>query len=83
MIANSLINCVCCLFKLEFTICQMQSWTTKFREKKKPSEAKFNEKIMRESRLRQQKGKTQQQTEQTCQINSAASQITVRNSVAG
>ena len=62
MIANSLINCVCCLFKLEFTICQMQSWTTKFREKKKPSEAKFNEKIMRESRLRQQKGKTQQQT---------------------
>ena len=52
MIANSLINCVCCLFKLEFTICQMQSWTTKFREKKKPSEAKFNEKIMRESRLR-------------------------------
>ena len=30
----------------------MQSWTTKFREKKKPSEAKFNEKIMRESRLR-------------------------------
>ena len=42
----------------------MQSWTTKSREKKKPSEATFNEKIMRESRLRQQKGKTEQQTEQ-------------------
>lgn len=52
----------------------MQSYkTTKFKEKKKPSEGKFNEKIMRESRLRQQKGKTQQQTEQKCQINSASS----------
>ena len=68
MIANWWINCVL-FIQLEFTICQMQSWTTKSREKKKPSETTFNEKIIRESRLRQQKGKTKQQTEQKCQIN--------------
>ena len=31
------ISCLCCLFKLEFTVSQMQSSTTNFRKKKKTS----------------------------------------------